>query len=420
MNVQIDIPGADAQGQVFLTWTPVQATARLVGGTAGANVDVTLSSAGTVGGLVFDTVRSDNGAASLTLSLPGSGQPVPFWVAGEFQKPSSAYGDAVVQTKDKATGNPLGSKAVMVRIRKNAQTLPAPERDRFLAAMGTLNAQGQGAYRDFREMHVAATTNEMHGNVGFLPWHRTYVLDLERALQGIDATVAVPYWRFDQAAPNVFTSDFMGAPSVGGNIVVFRPGHALEHWITDGLPGIVRQLLFALNAPANVMSEASTIALGGAGDLFSGFHTMEGNPHGFAHTSFRFPTSPISQIPTAVRDPLFFMLHANVDRLWAKWQWLKHRADPALAAGFAPANPNRIGHHLGDTMWPWNRDTNPPRPSTAPGGHFPNTAVTPAPGPTPKVEQVFDHLAVKGGDPLACAYDDVPFELPPTVVAGGP
>jgi tyrosinase len=419
MNVQIDIPGADAQGRVFLTWTPVQATARLVGGTAGTNVDVILSSAGTVGGLVFDTVRSDNGAASLTLTVPGSGQPAQFWVAGEFQKPSSAYGDAVVQATDKATGNPLGSKAVMVRIRKNAQTLPAPERDRFLAAMGTLNAQGQGAYRDFREMHVAATTNEMHGNVGFLPWHRAYVLDLERALQAIDATVAVPYWRFDRAAPNVFTTDFMGAPSVGGSIVAFRPGHALQHWITDGLPGIVRQLLFALNAPANVMSEASTIALGGAGDLFAGFHAMEGNPHGLAHTSFRFPTSPISRIPTAVRDPLFFMLHANVDRLWAKWQWLKHRSDPALAAAFAPANPNRIGHHLGDTMWPWNRDTHPPRPSTAPGGHFPNTAVTPAPGPTPMVEQVFDPLAVKGGDPLGYAYDDVPFELPPTVVAGG-
>jgi tyrosinase len=420
MNVQIDIPGADAQGRVFLTWTPVKATARLVGGSAGANVDVTLSSAGTVGGLVFDTVRSDSGAASLTLSLPGSGQPVPFWIAGEFKKPSSAYGDAVVQARNKTTGAPLGSKAVMVRIRKNAATLPAPERDRYLAALGTLNAQGQGAYRDFREMHVLPSDREMHGNVGFLPWHRAYVLDLERALQAIDAAVTVPYWRFDRPAPNVFTRDFMGEPSVGGNIVVFRPGHALEHWMTDGLPGIVRQHLFAVTSPANVMSEANTIALGGAGNLFSGFDAMEGNPHGSAHVSFRKPTSPISYPPTAVRDPLFFMLHANVDRLWAKWQWLKHRADSTDPHAFAPANPNRIGHRLGDTMWPWNGDTKKPRPPTAPGGRFPNVSMTPAPGPMPKVESVFDHLAVKGGDPLGCAYDDVPFELPPTVVAGGP
>jgi tyrosinase len=207
---------------------------------------------------------------------------------------------------------------------------------------------------------------------------------------------------------------------VGNSIVVLRPGHALEHWMTDSLPGIVRQLSFAVNAPANVMSEANTMRLGGPGNQFAGFHQMEGNPHGFAHTSFSVPTSPISFVPTAVRDPLFFMLHANVDRLWAKWQWLNHRADSTDADAFAPANPNRVGHRLGDTMWPWNGDTSTPRPPTAPGGPFPTTVVTPVPGQTPKVEEVFDHLAVTGGDPLAYAYDDVPFELPPTVVAGGP
>jgi tyrosinase len=422
MNVQIDITGADQQGRVFLTWAPVRATARLVGGTAGASVDVVLSSAGTGGGLVLDTTRSDHGAASLTLSLPGDGQPVSFWIAGEFQKPSSAYGDAVVQATDKSTGNSLGSKAVMVRIRKNAQspTLTAPERDRFLAAIGALNAQGQGAYRDFREMHVRATTREMHNNVGFLPWHRAYVLDLERALQAIDATVAVPYWRFDQPAPDVFTAAFMGEPSVAGNIVVFSPGHALEHWITDGLPGIVREPLFDLSAPANVIDEAATFGLGDPGATFGAFDQMEINPHGSAHTSFNFPTSPISSVPTAVRDPLFFMLHANVDRLWAKWQWVNRRADATDPAAFAPANPNRIGHRLPDTMWPWNGITGNPRPPTAPGGPFPDSEVTPAPGRTPKVESVFDHLAVIGGDPLGYGYDDVPFELPATVVAGGP
>src|SRR5229473_2089584 len=181
MNVVIDIPGADPQGRVFLTWTPVQATARLVnGGGAGTTVDVTLRSAGTGGGLVFDATRSDHSKSSLPISLAGDG-----------------------------SGSVLGSRAVMVRIRKNAQSLGAAERDRFLAALGTLNNRGQGAYKDFRDMHVRATTREMHGNVGFPPWHRAYVLDLERALQNIDPTVTVPYWRFDQPAPDVFTQDFM-------------------------------------------------------------------------------------------------------------------------------------------------------------------------------------------------------------------
>ena len=417
MNVQIDITGADAQGRVFLTWTPVQATAKIVNGT-GAGADVVLRSTGTVGGLLFDTNRTDQGGASLQLSLPGNGQPVSFWIAGEFKKPSVAYGDAVVQASDEATGAVLGSKAVMVRIRKSANTLSGPERDRFLAALGALNAKGLGAYRDFRDMHTDDTTREMHGSPGFLPWHRAYVLDLERALQATDPTVAVPYWQFDVGAPNVFTEDFMGSPN-GDGAVSFRPGHPLEQWTTGSELGITRNPDFDISGSADVIDEKATMRLGTTFIRFwGGPRGMEINPHGNAHVSFT-EASPIHFIGTAVRDPLFFMLHANVDRLWAKWQWVNHHTSPTDADAFAPTAPNNIGHHLGDTMWPWNGITGSPRPSTAPGGRFPDTGVTPAPGTTPKVMDMFDHLAVGGGDPLGYAFDDVPFELPPTAVAGG-
>lgn len=418
MNVKIEFPGTDAQGRVFLSWTPVKATAKIVDST-GAAVDIILRSAGTVGGLVFDTVRSDQGKPDLALSLPANGQPVSFWVAGEFQKPSSSYGDAVLQATDKTAGTVLGSKALMVRVRKNAQTLPAPERDRFLAALGTLNARGRGAYRDFRDMHTDATTREMHGSPGFLAWHRAYVLDLERALQAIDSTVAVPYWRFDEPAPNLFTQDFMGEPN-GDGAVAFRPGHALDQWTTDQELGITRSPDFDVNGPADVIDEMATMRLGTTFIRFAmGRRGMEIDPHGSAHVSFS-ESSPIHFIGTAVRDPLFFMLHANVDRLWAKWQWVNHRTRAADPDAFAPTGANNIGHHLGDSMWPWNGITGRPRPSTAPGGPFPGTASTPAPGSKPEVQSMLDHLAVNGGDPLGYAYDDVPFELPPTVVAGGP
>ena len=68
MTVEINIPSTDQQGRVFLTWVPIQATARVTSG-GGASVGVTLRSAGTVGGLVFDTVRSDHGTATLHLHL---------------------------------------------------------------------------------------------------------------------------------------------------------------------------------------------------------------------------------------------------------------------------------------------------------------------------------------------------------------
>jgi tyrosinase len=200
------------------------------------------------------------------------------------------------------------------------------------------------------------------------------------------------------------------------NLVVFRPGHPLENWVTNGKSGISREIDFDVNEAPQLRTEAQTFALGGSGDIFAGFHRMEGDPHGLAHTSF---TGPIDNPSTAVRDPLFFMLHCNIDRLWAKWQWVKRRVDPASPTSYSPPSPDRIGHHLGDTMWPWNGVITRPRPPTAPGGPFIDSGLTSAPGPTPQVREMFDHLAVMGGDPLGFAYEDVPFELLPMAVASG-
>jgi tyrosinase len=111
------------------------------------------------------------------------------------------------------------------------------------------------------------------------------------------------------------------------------------------------------------------------------------------------------------------MLHSNIDRLWAKWQWVKHRTDFNDANAYQAPPNNRIGHHLNDSMWPWNGDTHAPRPPTAPGGHFPPSSTTPVPGQQPLVKDMLDYLAVNRGDALGFGYDDVPFELPAAAVA---
>jgi tyrosinase len=294
----------------------------------------------------------------------------------------------------------------MVRVRKHAAKLTPTERDRFLAAMGTLNGNGLGRFRDFRDMHVSVASPEEHNDSGFLPWHRAYILDLERELQAIDPQVTLPYWRFDQPGPSLFTKDYMGITGSTGT-VQFKPGHALEHWVTDGQLGISRTPQFnTANAPHRPMNEASTFALSGAAHTFASFRAMEGDPHGQAHVSF---SGWISSIPTAAKDPLFFMLHCNVDRLWAKWQWLFHRHDPAVSQSYSQGA--RIGHHLNDTMWPWNGVITPPRPPTAPGGAFPASGSTPLPGATPQVRAMLDYQGKVGGVALGFDYDDVPFEL---------
>lgn len=411
MNVVLDIPGADAMGRVFVTWTPVEVRARLVNPVGPDPVSITLRSISSGGGSLRFATTAHLGTPTLALSLPADGAPVSFFVMGEFGRPSVNLGDAVMEANETGSLGYLGSRRVTVRIRKNAQNLSPGERDRFLAALGTLNGGGSGRFRDFRDMHVVAADAEAHGNVGFLPWHRAYLLDLERELQAIDPSVALPYWRFDQPAPNVFAKPFMGVPNSAGGLE-FSSGHPLNTWRTDGALGITRVPSFAPTAaPTGLRTEAQTLALGGQSPdaAYANFDAMEGNPHGSAHLSFT--TGFIRSIATAARDPLFFMLHNNVDRMWAKWQWVNKRTDPTDARAFAPAVPDRVGHRLGDTMWPWNGVTSPPRPSTAPGGVLASSPSTTAPGPTPTVGSMIDYQAVAGGPPLGFAYDDVPFEI---------
>jgi tyrosinase len=300
----------------------------------------------------------------------------------------------------------LGSLPVMVRIRKNANTLSTGERTRLVAAFAQLNNQGLGRFADFREMHVDQASAEAHGRPGFLPWHRAYLLDLERELQAIDSSVALPYWRFDQPAPNLFTLDYLGVSDNLGNVQL-SASNPLQFWKTDNVPGIVRRPFFnTAQAPSGLRTEAQTLALGAPGALYTGFRTLEGNPHGSAHTSFG---GFISSIGTAARDPLFFLLHCNVDRLWAKWQIQNGRVDTSLAAAFDTNNPgNKTGHNLADTMWPWNGITTGDRPPFAPGGALAASPVVNAPGPQPRVQDCFDYQgSVAAAARLGFDYDDV-------------
>lgn len=414
MHVEIRVQTTDPGGHVIVAWTPIPAEARLVDPLDDQPVTATLENAGspTGGRLQFTTAPTHDGAPTLALTLPATGEPQPFFVAGEFGQPSRALGDATLQARGPQTaGGPgpvLASVPVTVRVRKDATTLTAQERDDFLSAMGSLNAGGQGGFKAFRDMHRLFANDEEHGNVGFLPWHRAYLLDLERELQAFKPAVALPYWRFDRSAPSLFTLEFMGVPNAAGR-AQFVAGHPFLGWVTDGQLGILRT---ASTAPAGLRTEAETINLGGpaATAQYGGFAVMEGNPHGRAHTSFG-GTSSIRSIDTAAKDPLFFLLHCNVDRLWAKFQWSRGLSNPANPRAFAQAIDDRIGHRLPDTMWPWNGVTAAPRPTTAPGGGLASSPLTTAPGPAPTVGAMLDFQDVAGGPWLGFAYDDVPFQI---------
>ena len=118
--------------------------------------------------------------------------------------------------------------------RKSVSALSAAQRNRFrdvLIEMKQPDAQGVSAYDRLVALHGAVMSvrvtftsgesqqnNQAHGNIGFLPWHRQYLLDFEAALHAVDANVDLPYWDWADhtgALDDLFAPSFLGA--LGGS-----------------------------------------------------------------------------------------------------------------------------------------------------------------------------------------------------------
>jgi tyrosinase len=409
MNVELQINDSPDPKARYVSWAPAPCRIRVTNpsGVSAPTVNVKISGKSANGGgeVVFRSATTGQFSSALTVPVQVDGASVEFFVAGKFGRPSVNDGDVTIEAS--VGGSLVGSVPVMVRIRKNANTLTPNERDRFVSALARINNQGTGRFSDFRDMHNSRLAlSQAHGAPGFLPWHRAYLLDLERELQALDPSVTLPYWRFDQPAPNIFRPEFLGATGSGRN-VRFSSGNPLRFWKTDGVLGVLRRANpgFNLNAaPPGLLTEAQTLRLG---NLFRRFRGMESNPHDRAHTSFD-EFSMISDASTAPQDPLFFLLHCNVDRLWAKWQRQERRFNPAQAASY-DRTPSRPGHNLSDTMWPWNGVTGGTRPSTAPGGLMAISPGVIGPGLQPRVQDLLDYQGVvSAASRMGFDYDDVP------------
>jgi hypothetical protein len=63
-----------------------------------------------------------------------------------------------------------------------------------------------------------------------------------------------------------------------------------------------------------------------------------------------------SMIPiTSPNDPVFFLHHCFMDKLWSDWQVLElQRGGPIDHSLYLPPHGARLGHNLDDKMSPWN------------------------------------------------------------------
>ncbi|MGH8906692.1 MAG: tyrosinase family protein [Egibacteraceae bacterium] len=297
-------------------------------------------------------------------------------------------------------------------IRKSAVDLTSSERDQLLEAIIRLKHRpvpngpaGVSRYDQFVALHGAVfavlapglppgeTVNFGHWNIGFCAWHRQYLREFEKALQAEVAGVTIPYWDWTDhvgAVNTLFTPEFLGSLRVGAPGPVSdgvlrnpvppaqRPvwwpagadGYPIHPLLDDGFGQALARGSVGVGWPPSTAGitqlEQLVIAQPGVHPLWYFWLVLEqGHPQIVArthNTGHNFIGGHMSG-GFSPNDPVFWLHHANVDRLWANWQ----AGRLAAVVGSTPRDhyppppelspidgePAPLGHRRDDRMWPW-------------------------------------------------------------------
>jgi hypothetical protein len=284
-------------------------------------------------------------------------------------------------------------------IRKNAKFLSPAEKENFVKACVLMKAQivnpaaplaqQYSKWDEYVSIHWMIQdafapgdpfVNFGHGGNGsysFLSWHRFFLFQFEKDLQALVPGVMLPYWDWTDPAP-IMTDTFLGpngtvssevrkgyfarnAPGTPGNVTpkpLWWPA-SLTGWILpaafgDG-SGALRRAIGPLGdlPTANDLRETLAKATypsfqnaleSGAG--LTSFNQMHNGLHGWIGGAFGQMSDP-SYSPF---DPIFYLHHCNIDRLWSMWQMDGHASE-------YPSTGGQENHRRNDIMYPWTGGT---------------------------------------------------------------
>lgn len=219
---------------------------------------------------------------------------------GSKQKSSSAYGEG-------------SAAAAGVRVRNNLNS-PAGAKDLESYRAAVRIMRKNGSWQAWAKLHEAYCP---HGNWFFLPWHRWYLFHFEEACRdalrqgGLSDDFALPYWVWHEGSAGI-PAPFWGVDNPLADPSRYFPpqGKLPPESCSAEVIGSILQV-----------KDFNSFASGPSPDQrgFSTIGQLEGTPHNTVHSQIGGNMGTF----TSPLDPIFWVHHANVDRLWAEWA-LKH------------------------------------------------------------------------------------------------
>lgn len=278
---------------------------------------------------------------------------------------------------------------VTKRVRQNIAKVSEQERINLRNAILKLQTEFFDGTRDdpvaghvtywFKQDEIHQSTH-VHGGPAFLPWHRELCNRFEKMLQKEDSSVALHYWDCttdprecpvgNGGAVNLFSSGadgFMGnAVGIAGPPIdsLYDPMAVLNREITHNPADPPRGIFRGVNVffgggigapPIDTLEDIVRSANNQPQDRqWRRFRQTLENAHNILHG---YIGGTIGDPHTAFIDPFVFLLHSNMDRLWASWQRVsgqEWRLDPDSVYGIE-SNTQADGEIVGilTPLEPW-------------------------------------------------------------------
>jgi len=185
-----------------------------------------------------------------------------------------------------------------------------------------------------------------HQHWWFLAWHRAYLYYMERMLQKAanEPRLRIPYWNY--TATN---SRSLPAPFLDPTSPLYVPGRNLVSATDQVTPSAVN----TSNAMSRIAFIGSDAQLGFGGGrentpIQFPFTDKSGSLEVVPHNAIHDQVGGLMQnSSTAATDPIFWLHHSNIDRLWVNWlasdQGRANPTDPTfLNATFSLYNENGV------------------------------------------------------------------------------
>ncbi|MEU9948254.1 tyrosinase family protein [Streptomyces sp. NPDC047939] len=246
----------------------------------------------------------------------------------------------------------------MAQLVRRNQALLSEDQKRLLVT-AVWDVKSRGDYDQFIKAHVVGADSYHHVPT-FLPWHREFVRIFETALRTPSGhpTLTIPYWDWT-GTDDPWADYFMGGNGRAGDDRVMTGPFAVDNgWScidpSREIPSYLRRQFGADIAELPTGDDVSkclaltpydSVPWAGVSQSFR--KSLEGVIEPDIHNRVHRWVGGNMELTSSPNDPVFWLHHSNIDRLWALWQQ-RNRNETYLPQSGGPP-----GQNVNDLMPPW-------------------------------------------------------------------